>query len=270
MRRIAVLVAAAAAVSAGASRAWAATGAPELSPEEEAFCTEELEVLERREDLFTKQGLSATEIQRRNDLQLRTLAECRDRFRAQQRRAGEQKDDLEEVARRAGPDSTEKERDRAWKEIRRERLSSKPSSLLTKEEKAELADGMQDELATTHAALDGAHSRDATFMRVVHSAVACYHGDRKAELQDQIASEEALLKLGNGERKRLYGLKSELRLNEDVLARSREANAGRALERCSQPTVAVVAHCLGVRLQSGRAEAMCESEEIQQYIRFVR
>jgi hypothetical protein len=33
------------------------------------------------------------------------------------------------------------------------------------------------------------------------------------------------------------------------------------------PTVAVVAHCLGME---DRAEPACESEEIQQYLRFVR
>jgi hypothetical protein len=241
-----------------------------MTPEEEAFCAEELEMVERREDLFQKQGLPPSEIARRNDMQLKTLAECRERYRAQQRRAREQKEDVAEVERRAGPNATEKERDRVFKEIRRERLASRPTSQLTAEERAELAAGMQDELATTHAALDTAHSRDPAFMRIVHSAVSCYHGDRKEELEDQISSEQALLKLGNGDKNRLYALRSELRQNEEVLARSREANAGRPLERCSSPSVALVAHCLGVRLQAGRTEAMCESEEVQQYIRFVK
>jgi hypothetical protein len=269
MRRIAVLVAL---VTAGASAAApAAPPAPALSDEEAAFCADELDVVERRQSLFESQGLSAAEIARRNESQLRFLAECRERYRAQQRRAAEQARDLEEVQRRVGPDATEKERERAWREIRRERLASKPASQLTPEEKAELAAGTQEELAATHAALDGAHARDPGFMRIVHSALACYHSDRRAELEGQIASEQALVTLGTGDKQRLYALRSELRQSEEVLARAREAG-GKAgsLERCTSPSVAILTHCMGIRLQGKRAEQMCESEEIQQYVRFVK
>ncbi len=273
MRRIAVLVPAlaAAAVTLGVSPAALATpGVPKLSEEEATFCADELDVVERRARLFEAQGLSEAEISRRNDVQLQSLEECRDRFRAKRRSALEQKQDMEEVQRRVGPDATEKEREQAWKEIRRERLASKPASQLTKEERAELAAGMQDEMTATHAALDGAHARDPAFMRIVHSALSCYHGDRKEELATQIASEEALLKLGTGDRQQLYALRSDLRRSEEVLARTREASGGRTLERCGTPTVALVTHCMGVRLQGKQAEAMCESEEVQQYVRFVK
>ncbi len=271
MRRVAVVVAAAAvAVGAPPRARAAAAGAPALSPEEEAFCAQEVDVVERRDELFRKQGLPAAEIARKNEPQLRALVECRDRYRAQQRRATEQRQDLAEVERRLGADATEIERDRVYREIRRERLASKPTSQLTREEKAELAEGMQDELAATHAAMDSAHARDPAFMRIVHSAVSCYHGDRKADLQNQIASEEALLKLGSGDRKRLYALRSDLRQNEEVLERTREESGGRALERCSSPTVALVTHCLGIRLERRQPDPMCDSEQIQQYVRFVK
>ncbi len=79
-----------------------------------------------------------------------------------------------------------------------------------------------------------------------------------------------MLKLGTGDRQQLYALRSDLRRSEEVLARTREASAGRLLERCATPTVALVAHCVGVRLQGKPAEAMCESEEVQQYVRFAR
>jgi DNA-binding CsgD family transcriptional regulator len=262
---------AAAAVTAGVpGPARAAAGMPKLSDEEAAYCAEELDVVERREELFASQGLSQGEIARRNEAQLRAVNECRDRYRAQQRRASEHKEDLEEVQRRAGPNATEKEREQAWREIRRERLASKPTSQLTPEEKAELAAGMQDEVDATHAALDHAHAQDPAFMQIVYSALSCYHGDRKAEIQDQIASEEALLRVGTGDRQRLYALKSELRQSEDVLQRTREASAGRALERCSSGSIPVIAHCMGLRFQGRRADAMCESEQIQQYVRLVK
>ncbi len=273
MRRIAALFPALtiAAVSLGVSTAArAAGGIPELSPEESAFCAEELEVVERRAGIFEGQGLTASEVARRNDPQLRTLAECRARWRSQQRRAQEQREDVEEVLRRAGPNATEMERNKALREIRRERLASKPRSQLTADEKAELAAGMQEEMAATHSALDGAHARDPAFMRIVHSALACYHGDRKAVLEGEISSEESLLKLGTGDRQRMYALRSELRQSDEVLARTREASAGRTLERCSTPQVALVAHCMGLRFQGRPADAMCESEEVQQYVRFVK
>ncbi|HET8541206.1 MAG TPA: hypothetical protein VFL83_15130 [Anaeromyxobacter sp.] len=272
MPTIGVLASAlAAAVAATVSpAARAATGAPALSDEEAAYCAEELDVLERRDGLFKAQGMSAGEIARRNDSHIKAVVECRDRYRAQQRRAMEQKEDMEEVQRRAGPNATEKEREQAWRQIRRERLASKPSYQLTPEEKAELAAGMQEEMAATHAALDSAHARDPAFMRIVHSALSCYHTDRKAELEDQISSEQALLKLGTGDKQRLYALRSDLRRSDEVLARTREASAGRALERCSSTSIALIAHCMGVRFKGKAVEAMCESEEIQQYVRFVK
>lgn len=273
MSWITVLVPVVALAALGPPRTAAAAPAEaQLSDAERQFCESELEVVERRRRIFEGQGLAASEVARRNASQLADLAECRDRYRAEQRRAAEEKEDMEEVARRAGANATEKERERAWREIRRERLASKSPSSLTPEERAELASGMEDEVAATHAALDAAHARDPAFMRVVHSALACFHGDRKDDLGNQIASEEALLKLGAGDKRKLYALRSDLRQSEEVLARSREAARGYAdgLERCASPTVGVVAHCLAIRFHGKRSEPACESEEIEQYVRFVK
>ncbi len=239
-----------------------------LSEDERAFCASELEVLARRKRLFESQGLSAAEIARKNEGAARELADCRSRFKEQQRSDAERKADQEEAARRSGPNATPLERDRAWRAVRRERLASKNPSTLTPEEKAELEEGMQEEMKATHQALDAAHQRDPAFLRVLHSAIACYQGERRTSLQEAIASEENLVKLGSGDRQRVYALKSELRATEEVLARNADAarSIPNGLDRCTTPSVAVVAHCLGLE----RAEPACESEEVQQYVRFVK
>jgi hypothetical protein len=247
-------------------------GTDALSEAERAYCASEVEVVEKRQKLFEGQGLSAAEVARKNDAQLRALKECRDRYRAELRRADEQRQDLEEVTRRVGPNATELERDRVWKEVRRERLASKSPSQLTAEEKAELAAGMGDELKATEHALDDAHQRDPQFMRVIYSAIACYHGERRTDLKEAIGSEERMIKLGTGDKQKLYALKSELRQSEEVLARNSEAvrSLPNGVDRCTNPTVAVVTHCLGRRLTGARPEPACESEEVQQYVRFVK
>jgi hypothetical protein len=252
--------------------AAAAAAADTLSEDERVFCASEREILEKRGKVFEAQKLSPAEIARKNETQLQDLKDCRERFQAQARRAREEKQDVDEVTRRAGANATEIERERVYKEVRRERLASKSPSSLTAAEKAELAAGMGDEMNATHRALDDAHQRDPQFMRVIYSALACYHGERRASLKEAIASEERMLKLGSGDRTKLYSLRSELRQSEEVLSRNDEAirTLPNGTDRCTSPTVAVVAHCLGVRLASTRAEPACESEEIQQYVRFVK
>jgi hypothetical protein len=242
-----------------------------MSEDERIYCASERGVLDKRRKVFEAQQLSAAEITRRNDPQLRALRECRERFQAEARRAREQQQDLDEVTRRAGPNATELERERTWREVRRERLASKNPSSLTAAEKAELTAGTGEEMKETHRALDDAHQRDPQFMRVIYSAIACQHGGRRGELKEAIASEERMVTLGTGDRQRIYALRSELRQSEEILARNDEAarTLPNGLERCTHPTVAVVAHCLG-RLSGTRAEAACESEEIQQYVRFVK
>lgn len=253
-------------------QAAAAAAAAQLSAEEKASCEAELEVVERRERIFRAQGLGAREVARKNELELRALDECRERFREKQRRAGEDREDVEEAARRAGPNATELERERAWRELRRERLASRDPAQLDADERAELAAGTQEEVATTHAALDAAHARDPAFMRAVHSALACYHRDRREDLGAQLASEQALVKLGTGDRQKLYRLRAALHESDEVLARSREAarTLPGGLERCANRTIAVLAHCLAIRSGGGQAEPACEAEEVQQYVRFVK
>lgn len=247
-------------------------GADGPSEDERAYCESERGVVEKRRKIFEAQKLPAAEIARRNEPQLQALQECRERFAAETRRAREQKQDLDEVARRAGPNATELERERIWREVRLERLASRSPSSLTAAERAELAAGTGDELRQTHRALDDAHQRNPQFMRIIYSAIACFQGERRADLREAIASEERLVTLGTGDRQRVYALRSELRQSEEVLARNDEAirSLPNGVERCTNPTVAVVAHCLRVRLTSGRSEAACEPEEIQQYVRFVK
>jgi hypothetical protein len=243
-----------------------------LSAEEKVFCASELEVVEKRTRLFQAQGLTPAELDRRNAGPRENLADCRRRFRIEQRRTSEEQEDLAEVDRRAGANATELERERAWRQIRRERLAGKSPASLSPEEKAELQAGVQEELAATHETLDTAHARDAFFMRQVHSALACYHGDRRKHLTVELSHEDSLVKVGTGDRTRLYALRAELKQSEEVLARSREAARGFSdgLARCSEPQTAVLAHCLGVRLEGKNDEPACESEQIQQYLRFIK
>jgi hypothetical protein len=243
-----------------------------LSEGERAACEGELETLERRRRLFEAQGLPEAEIERRNASHREALAQCRRQVRAKAQRELEERQDQAEIARRAGPNATELERERARREVRRERLGARSPSSMTAAERAELAAGMHEELEATHQALDRAHARDPLFMRVIHSALACYHGERRGELQNLISSEEALLKLGSGDRQKLYSLRSELRQSDEVLARSAEAARGLpgGLDRCSAPTVAVVAHCLALRFGGTRTASTCDAEDVQQYTRLVK
>ncbi|HET9552815.1 MAG TPA: hypothetical protein VFP50_07595, partial [Anaeromyxobacteraceae bacterium] len=142
----------------------------------------------------------------------------------------------------------------------------------TAEEREELRAGSSADLAETQATLDKVHAKDPVFMRVVHSSLACYHGVRKDRLKDELRHEEALLKLGQGDKQKAYSLKAELRVSDEVLARSKDASRGYAggLARCTEEKVAVLAHCLAIRFEGQKQEPACESEEIQQYIRFIK
>lgn len=245
---------------------------PAWTPEEEAFCASEREVVEKRTRLFEAQGLAPAEIARRNAAATAAVEDCRARFTVERRRQQEEAADLAETDRRVGPNATELERERAWRQVRRERLASRSPASLSAEEKAELAAGVSEELAATHATLDTANARDPGFMRQVHSALACYHGDRRDQLRTEIAHEESLAKVGTGDRTRLYALRADLRQSEEVLARSREAarNFRDGLARCSEHQTAILAHCLAIRFEAKRPASACESEELQQYLRFIK
>ncbi|BDG05813.1 hypothetical protein [Anaeromyxobacter oryzae] len=272
MRKAALAVALALGLPAAAPAKPAAARADAMTPEEKAFCASELEVVEKRTRVFQAQGLGAAEIDRRNEGPRQNLADCRRRFQSDQRRIAEEQEDLAEVDRRAGPTATEVERERVWRQLRRERLAGKSPASLTPEEKAELQAGVQEELAATHQTLDTVHARDPFFMRQVHSALACYHGDRREDLRAALSHEESLVKVGTGDRTRLYALRADLKQSEEVLARSREAarTLPDGLARCSEPQTAVLAHCLGIRFEGKKNEPACESEQIQQYIRFIK
>jgi hypothetical protein len=271
MRR-AVVLALVLAAAAPPRRAAAQRASASLSEDEKAFCASELEVIEKRRRIFEAQGLAPADIARRNEPAEQDLAACRRRFKDEGRRAAERRADEAELQRRAGPDATQLERQKIWREIRRDRLLVRPASTLTAEEKAELAEGLGDEEAETHATLDLVHSRDPVFMRQVHSALACYHRDRKEELQALIDEETAHVRLGSGDRNKVYLLKSDLKQSDEVLARCAEAARGYAggLIRCTDTRTAILARCLAIRFEGKPHEPACDSEEIQQYIRFIK
>lgn len=277
MRKLLVLALAAALAPASTRGAEPASGAPlaggkPLGPGDRAACAAELEVLEKRIRLFSGQGLPKAEVAKRNEAAQAALDECVRTSRITRAAEAERAADVAELDRRAGPDASEEVRSEIWTQLRLERLSAKPASQLTEEEKAELRAGNKAELAETHATLDTVHAKDPAFMRLVHSSLACYHGVRRDQLKDELRREEALLKGGQGDRQKVYALKSELRQSDDVLARSREAASGYrdGLARCTEEKVAILARCLSVRFEAKRPEPACESEEIQQYIRFIK
>ncbi len=279
MRKLLALVAMLAAALPPATRAapkatgpsGRATPAPLTDLEKEA-CANEFEVLEKRGKFFQAQGLSTAEVAKRNELAQATLEECLAGQRVRRAAELEKLNDMKELDRRVGPDASDAVRAEVWKQIRRERLAGKPRSKLTAEEKAELAAGAKAEVAETHATLDTHHARDPAFMRMVHSALACYHGVRRDKVRDQLAAEQGRLKKGGGDRQKVYALQSQLKQSDDVLARSREAarrwKAG--LRKCTEEQVAILTRCLAVQFEDRPPEPACDSEEIQQYVRFIK
>jgi hypothetical protein len=240
--------------------------------EEDAYCADDIRMVENRRKLFQASGLSAAEIASKNAQAEVAVADCRKKFRREKQAEIDFAADEQEAIARAGPKATAEERIKAWKEVRRERLASKRASDLTPEERAELAAGEGDEIKATHKAMDAAHRNDPAFMRISHSALACYHGQRRQRLAGQLQEEENLLKLGTGDRQRFYTLSSDLKTSEEVL---RQVNAAAAryaggLIRCEDRQIAVLAHCLGLRAEGARRVQQCEAEEIQQYLRLVK
>jgi len=270
---LALTVALAAATPAGAAETSKKGASPSsLSSEERAACDAELDTLENRVRLFTGQGLGKAEIQKRNEPAQASLDECVRTYRLNRNAQKSREADLAELERRAGPSASDETRSEIWTQIRLERLSAKPLAELTAEEREELRAGSSADLAETQATLDKVHAKDPAFMRVVHSSLACYHGVRKDRLKDDLRHEDALLKLGQGDKQKAYALKSELRTSEEVLTRSKEAARSfpGGLARCTEEKVAILAHCLASRFEGQQPEPACESEEIQQYIRFIK
>ena len=255
----------------GSAPAATRAKATPLDDLEKEACDAELDVLEKRVKFFQAQGVGAAEIGRRNELAQSTLGECLAGYRLKRAAELEKLADMKELDRRVGPEASDTVRAEAWTQIRRGRLASKPRSRLTAEEKAELAAGSKAEVAETHATLDTHNAKDPAFMRMVHSSLACYHGVRRAKLKDQLTAEQARLTRGEGDRQKAYALQSQLKQSDEVLSRSREASRQwkDGLRKCTEERVAVLTRCLAVRFEDRPAEPACDSEEIQQYIRFI-
>jgi hypothetical protein len=243
-----------------------------LTDLEKEACASELEVLDTRVRMFQGQGLGAAEITRKNELPQQTLDECLATFRLQRNAELEKLADMNELDRRVGPDASDAVRAETWTQIRRERLAGKPRSQLTPEEKAELEAGSKAEEAETHATIDTAHAQDPVFMRMVHSALACYHGVRRDRIKDQLAAEQAKVNKGAGDKQRVYALQAQLKQSDEVLARSREASKEYkdGLRRCTEEQVAVLTRCLTVKFDDLAPQPACESSQIQQYLRFIK
>lgn len=240
--------------------------------EENAYCADDLRMVENRRKLFAAQGLPPGEIAAKNAQAEQAVGDCRRRFRKEKQSEIDFSADEAEALQRSGPKATPEQKMKAWKEVRRERLAAKPPSDLTPEERTELAAGEGEEMNATHKAMDVAHANDRSFMRIAHSALACYHGQRKQRLVAQISEEEAMLKLGTGDRQRYYTLVSERKNSEGVLEQVAAAATGYAggLVRCEDRKVAVLAHCLAIQAEGGRRQPSCDAEEIQQYLRLVK
>lgn len=240
--------------------------------EENAYCADDLRMVENRRKLFAAQGLSDLVIKQKNAQAEEAVAECRKKFRRERQAELDFAADEKEAIERAGPKATAEERMKAWKEVRRERLASKSPADLTPEERTELAAGEGEEMKATHKAMDLAHANDPAFMRYSHSALACYHGMRQRRLQGQISEEENLLKLGTGDRQRYYTLVSDKKTSDAVLQQVGAAAARYpgGLIRCEDRQIAVLTHCLEIRLEGRKRQPSCEAEEIQQYLRLVK
>jgi hypothetical protein len=263
----ALLAAAAPRVAGAADDAAAARQA-----EENAACADDIRMVENRRKLFAAQGLSPAEISGKNAQAEAAVAECRAKFRREKQSEIDFAADEAEALARAGAKATPEQKMRAWKEVRRERLATKRASELTPDERAELAAGEGDEMKATHKAMDQAHANDPSFMRIAHSALSCYHGQRKARLDGQIQEEESLLKLGTGDRQRYYTLVSDRKNSEGVLEQIAAAAARYpgGLARCEDRQIAVLAHCISIRFEGAKRQASCDAEEIQQYLRLVK
>jgi hypothetical protein len=240
--------------------------------EENAYCADDLKMVENRRKLFVSQGLTPAAISTKNAQAEQAVAECRRKFKREKQAEADFAADEAEALQRAGPKATPEQRMKAWKEVRRERLAAKPPSELTADERTELAAGEGDEMKATHKAMDVVHANDPAFMRIAHSALACYHGQRKRRLVGQITEEESLLKLGTGDRQRYYTLVSDRTNSDAVLAQINTAAARYpgGLMRCEDRKIAVLAHCLAIRLEGGKRQPSCDAEEIQQYLRLLK
>jgi hypothetical protein len=252
--------------------AAAADAAAARLAEENAYCADDLRMVENRRKLFAAQGLPEFVIKQKNSQAEEAVTECRRKFRREKQAELDFAADEREAIERAGPKATAEERMRAWNEVRRERLASKSPSELTPEERTELAAGEGEEMKATHKAMDVAHANDPEFMRYSHSALACYQEMRQRRLAGQISEEESLLKLGTGDRQRYYTLVSEKKTTDAVLKQVAAAAARYAggLFRCEDRQIAVLTHCLAIRLDGARRQPSCDAEEIQQYLRLVK
>jgi hypothetical protein len=152
---------------AGTAASPASAASKALNEEEKAACAHEQEVINSRTKLFQGQKLGPDEIARRNQPAQAAFDGCVTRFRKLTPADKELMADQQELARRVDADAPESVKAETLGRIRRERLSAKPASQLTADERAELLASSPTDQAAAQAALDSAHAADQTFMRKV-------------------------------------------------------------------------------------------------------
>ncbi len=258
----------AAALSGALLTAAPGPGGRALSAEESAFCALEVAAIEKRARIFAEQGLPPAEVRRQNAAYEVHLAECRQRYRADQRFREEERRTLEEIASRTPPDANEVERARIDREIRVRRARQRRPDERSPAERRLLEDVAEEEGARRAAE---ASARDPLLRRQLLSAERCAHAARRDRARDGIAEEERLAALGNGDRTRLYFLRSELRRDEQVLARNAPelAAAGGALP-CTDAQVAAVAHCVEQQAGGDGPDPDCEADGMENLLRILR
>ena len=247
----------------------AARSAADPSPPttEAQFCAPELSALKQRARIFREQGLSPAEVGRQNAPYERFLAECRQRFRLEQRWRAEELRTLKEIADRTPPEATQLQRARIDREVRLRRARQRKREELSPAERELLAGAEAADAARREAE---AAARDPALRRRLLSAERCAYDALGERARAGMAEEERLAGLGAGDRTRTYYLQGERKRAEEVLARNAPEleKVGGPLP-CDDGQVAPVALCVEAEA-SERAEPACERPEMVQLLRILR
>lgn len=234
---------------------------------EARFCEREITALKQRARIFREQGLPPAEVRRQNAPYEKYLAECRKRFRQEQRWQAEEERTLREIADRTPPGATQLQRAAVEREVRLRRARQRKGEELSPAERKLLAEAEAADAARREA--DGA-ARDPALLRRLLSAERCAYAAIGERARAGIAEEERLAGLGSADRTRSYYLQGEARRSEEVLARNAPEleKVGGPLP-CADEQVAPVALCVEAEA-SGRAEPACERPDMGRLLRVLR
>lgn len=251
------------ALALAAARA-AAEGSPPAT--EAQYCASDLSALKQRARILREQGLSPAAVRKQNAPYEQFLAECRQRFRLEQRWQAEEQRILREIADRTPPEATQLQRARIDREVRLRRARLRKPQELSPAERKLLAEAEADDAVRREAETA---ARDPVLLRRLLSAERCAHAALGERARAGIAEEDRLAGLGSGDRTRTYYLQGERKRAEEVLARNAPEleKVGGPLP-CADEHVAPVALCVEAEA-SGRAERGCERPEMGQLLRIL-